>query len=201
MFPPREREDLEAVVWSPPLRGARPEPSAASMDATLSRVRAQRPLCFLWPSSGRIVRSRLAAKGTKGSNPRSRPCVASIDAAGPRSGIRRGGGSSRGVSDRAAGWAQGPRALVWSPPLRGARREISASSMDATWSRVRARRPVCFLWPSSGRIVRSRLAAKGTKGSNPRSGTCVASIDAAGPKSGIRRGGGSSQGASDRAVG
>jgi 23S rRNA G2069 N7-methylase RlmK/C1962 C5-methylase RlmI len=35
------------------------------MDATLSLVRAQRPLCLLWPSSGPIGRSGVAAKDAK----------------------------------------------------------------------------------------------------------------------------------------
>ena len=92
---------------SPP--SARPETSAASMDATLSLIQAQRPLCLLWPSSGRIVRRRLAAKGAKGSNPRSGPCMASIDAAGLKAGNRRSGGSRRSVSDRGGLRAGGPR--------------------------------------------------------------------------------------------
>jgi len=107
-----------ALVQIPPFRCARPEFSAASMDASVIVVRAQHPLCLLWPSSGRIVRRRLAAKATKGSNPRSVPCVASIDAAGLRCGSRQDRGSNRGAPRCSAVPARRPRALVQRPPFR-----------------------------------------------------------------------------------
>ncbi|MEY3607585.1 MAG: hypothetical protein RLZZ447_373 [Verrucomicrobiota bacterium] len=128
-------------------------------------------------------------KRRKGVNPRSRPWVASIDAAGAQ--VReppRWELEPRRFPQ--CSLARMPHALVQIPSFRGARPETFAASMDATRSLVRAQRPLSLLWPSSGRIVRSRLAAKGTKGSNARSAPCVASIGAAGLRIGnrLRRG-------------
>jgi hypothetical protein len=87
----------------------------------------------------------------QGLHPRSGPCVASIDAAGPRCGSRRGGSSNRSASDRAAVRTGRSRALASDPSAPTARSETSAASMDAPFSVVHAQRPLRLLWPSSER--------------------------------------------------
>ena len=86
------------------------------------------------------------------------------------------------------------------PSLPSARPKISAASIDAFMSPVRAQRPfepfVAILWIHHA----GRDSHKRRKGFNPRLGPCVASIDAAKLHHGSRRGGGSSQCALHRAV-
>ena len=118
MFPPREREDLAAVVWSPPFRALALKPPRRLWTPPSVWSGPSGPLCLLWPSSEPIDRSKLASKGAKGLNPRSRPCVASIDAAGLTWGAARGGGSNRGISRGGAVWAPIPRAFGQNPPFR-----------------------------------------------------------------------------------
>jgi len=147
------------------------------MDATISPVPAQQPfapfVAILRPDLPRQV----GRKRRKGVNPRSRPCVAPIDAARLKHEAAKAGARTEVFPPREredlAAVAQSPplRPLALQPPRR-------LWTPPAVWSAPNS--PLRLLWPSSDRIVRSRLATKSTKGSNPRSRPCVASIDAAG---------------------
>jgi len=126
---------------------ARPIAPAASMDAPFSLVRALHPLCLLWPSRIDHLGGD-SRKRRKGFNPRSEPCVASIDAVGAAARGRARARARAPLLPAERQYARPVGAIVDRIFLPSARSITPAASMDALLSLVRALHPLCLLWLS-----------------------------------------------------
>ena len=191
-FRPRIRMSPKALCLgpepSPP--GARPKISAASMDATSSPVRAQRPF---EPFVAILRADRPEQVGRKG-HKRVECAIGAVSGVHRRRGAEVWEPPRRGLEPKRLRPRSrtNPRAsylaLELSPP--GARPWTSAASMDATFRPVHAQRPFEPFVAIFRADRPEQVGRKRRKGSNPLSGPCVASIDAAGPRCVSRRGGG-----------